>query len=49
MKIKFDWDNDLPLNKKLKFPGMTIALRSFFRADGKYYHQVHLDKCLYKL
>ena len=30
MKIKFDSDDDLPLNKPLKFHTMTIIIRSFF-------------------
>ena len=37
MKIKFDSDDDLPLNKLLKFPTMTIVVRSGFEEDGKYY------------
>ena len=49
MKIKFDSDNDLPLNKQLKFPTMTIFVISIFKEDGKCYTQVYLDECLYKL
>ena len=30
MKIKFDSDDDLPLNKPLKFHAMTIIIRSVF-------------------
>ena len=30
MKIKFNSDEDLPLNKPLKFHGMTIIIRSVF-------------------
>ena len=30
MKIKFNSDNDLPLNKPLKFHAMTIIIRSVF-------------------
>ena len=30
MKIKFNPDNDLPLNKSLKFQAMTIIIRSVF-------------------
>ena len=37
MKIKFDSDDDLPLNELLKFPTMTIVVRSGFEEDGKYY------------
>ena len=49
MKIKFNTDDDLPLNKPLKFPTMTIVVRSVFEEDGKYYLQVYLDECLYEL
>ena len=30
MKVKLDSDSDLPLNIPLKFPTMTIVVRSFF-------------------
>ena len=36
--------NDLPLNKQLKFPTMTIIARSVFEHDDKYYPQVYLDE-----
>ena len=36
MKIKFNSDDNLPLNKKLKFYSITIFVRSVFE-DGKYY------------
>ena len=35
MKIKFNSDNDLPLNKPLKFHAMTIIIRSIFEEGGK--------------
>ena len=49
MKIKFDSDDNLPLNKPLKFHNMTIIIRSVFEEDGKLYLQVFLDDTLYKL
>ena len=49
MKIKFGSDDDLPLNKQLKFSIMTIVVRPVFEYDGKYYPQVYLDECLYNL
>ena len=49
MKIKFNSDNDLPLNKPLKFHLMTITIRSVFEEDGKLYPQVFLDDTLYEL
>ena len=49
MKIKFNSDDDLPLNKPLKFHLMTITIRSVFEEDGKLYPQVFLDDALYEL
>ena len=37
MKIKFNSDDNLPLNKPLKFHNMTIIIRSVFEEDGKLY------------
>ena len=34
MKIKFDSDDDLPLNEPLNFHSMTITIRSVFKEDG---------------
>ena len=34
MKIKFNFDDNLPLNKPLKLHVMTIIIRSVFREDG---------------
>ena len=45
MKIKFD-DDDLPLNKPLKYHNMTITIRSVFEEDGKLCSQVFLDNTL---
>ena len=47
MKIKFNSDDDLPLNKQLKFHNMAIT--SVFEEDGKLYPQVFLDDTLYEL
>ena len=43
MKIKFNSDDDLPLNKPLKFHLMTMTIRSVFEGNGKLYPQVFLD------
>ena len=48
MKIKFNSDDDLPLNKPLKFHAMTIIIRSVFEEDGKLYPQDFLDDALYE-
>ena len=42
-KIEFISDDDLPLNKSLKFHAMTIIIRSVFEEDGKLYPQLFLD------
>ena len=47
MRIQFNSDDNLPLNKPLKFHNMTITIRSVFKADGKLYPQVFLDDTLY--
>ena len=48
-KIKFNSDDDLPLNKPLKFHAMNIIIRSIFEEDGKLYLQFFLDDTLYKV
>ena len=49
MKIKFNSDDDLPLNKPLKFHNMTITITSVFEEDGKLYVQTSVDDTLYEL
>ena len=49
MKIKFNYDDKLSLNKQLKFLSVTIVIRSVFEEDGKYYPQTFLDDCLYEV
>ena len=44
MKIKFNSDDHLPLNKQLKFMSLTIIVRTVFEEDGKYYPQIFLDE-----
>ena len=49
MKIKFNSDDDLPLNKRLKFHAMTIIIRTVFEKGDKLYPQVFLDEALHEL
>ena len=49
MKVKFNSDDNLPLNKMLKLHMLTVIVRSVFEEDGKYYPQVFLDECLYEV
>ena len=39
MKIKIDTDDELPLNKLVSFPTLTVTNRSVFEEGGKYYPQ----------
>ena len=49
MAIKFNSDNDMLLNKPLKFLLLTIIIRCVFSEDGKLYPQFFLDNTLYEL
>ena len=39
----------LPLNKTTERPSMAIVVRAVFCENNKFYPQVFLDECLYKL
>ena len=49
MKIKFNSDDNLPLNKPLKFSNMVIIFRCVFSEDGRLYPQLSLDDTFYEL
>ena len=49
MKIKFNSDDNLPLNEPLKFHLVTVTIRCVFEEDGKLYPQLFLDDSLYEL
>ena len=49
MKINFDTDDNLPLNKQLKLHMLTIIVRSVFEQDRKCYPQLYWDGCFYEL
>ena len=49
MKIRFSSDDNLPLNKPLKFYNMTVTIRCVFSDDDKIYPQVFLDDAFYEL
>ena len=44
MKVKFNSDDDLPLNKPLKFHAKTIIFKSVLEEGGKLYPQIFLDE-----
>ena len=47
-KIGVDTDDDLLLNKPLKFPTLTIIIRYVFQKGEKSYPQIYLDECFYE-
>ena len=49
MKIKFDLDDDLPLNETIKIHNMTIVVKAMFYENNKYYRQAFLDEFIYEL
>ena len=49
MKVRFSSDDNLPLNKQLKFYSITVTIRRVFIEDNKLYPQVFLDEALYSL
>ena len=46
MKIEFDSDKNILLNKKMEIPTVTIVVRAVCHENDKYYPQVFLDECL---
>ena len=49
MKTKFNTDDNIPLNKIIYFPTITIVIRSVTQKDGKYHPQLFVDDCLYEV
>ena len=49
MKIKFDADDNLPLNKQLKLLTLTIIVISVLEEVVKFYLQLYLDDCVHEL
>ena len=49
IKIKFNTDHNLPLNKPLKLNLLTIIVRCILEEDSKFYPQLYLGECLYEL
>ena len=45
-KIKFESNDDLPLNKPIKLRNVTIIIRSVFSENGNFYSQLFLDEAL---
>ena len=49
LKIRFESNDDLPLNKPIKLRLLKIIIRSAFSENGKFYPQLFLDDALYEL
>ena len=49
MKIKFNSDYEIPLNKTIEFPTIAIVVRAVFHENNLYHSLVFLDVCLYKI
>ena len=47
-KIGVNTDDDIPLDKQLKFSTLTIIIRFIFQNGKKLCLQIHLDDCLYE-
>ena len=48
-RIGVNTNDDVLLKKPLKFPALTIIIRCVFQEGEKFYPQIYLDECLYKL
>ena len=46
MTIKFNSDDELPLNKTIEVPSMIIVVRAVFHENNKYYPQVFLNESI---
>ena len=49
IKIKFNLDDQLPLNKMIEITSMIIVVRAVFHENNRYCPQFFWDGCLYKL
>ena len=47
-KIGVNIDDDVPLNKQLKFPTLTIIIRCIFQKGKELDPQIYSDECLYE-
>ena len=47
-EIRVNTDDDVPLNKQLKFSTLTIIIRCIFQKGKELDPQIYLDECLYE-
>ena len=43
------FDSDLPIEKMIKIPSITIAIESLIEKDNKFYLELSLNHCLYEI
>ena len=43
------YDSDIPTDKIIKIPSVTIVIMSLLEKDNKFYFELSLNHCLYKL
>ena len=48
-RIRINTNDDVPLNKVLKFPTLTVIIRCVFQEGEELYPSIYFDKCLYQL
>ena len=48
-KKRFESNDDLPINKRIRLHLLTIIIRFVFREGGKFYPQLFLEDALYEL
>ena len=48
-RIGVNTDDDIPMNKQIKFPSLTIIIRCVFENNKKLCPQIYFDECLYEL
>ena len=48
-RIRVNTNDDIPLNKQIKFPTLIIIIRRVFQKVKKLCPQIYLDECLYEL
>ena len=49
MKMKFNLDDELTLNKTIEISSMIIIVMAVFHENNKYYPKAFLGECLYEL
>ena len=48
-KIRFDSNTDLPLDTPMIFRALMLVIRCIIKKGNKFYPQIYLEDCLYKV